>query len=131
MIALLWGGGGWIGGQFKEVLAKRGWTVVEAKSRADNRAAVKAEVEAVKPTHIVSLIGRTHGPGYTTIDYLEQKGKLVENMKDNLYAPLVLAGVAKEKFDIDSFSSTQTAKLRKSQPKSGQELRAVLVENEN
>ena len=97
MIALLWGGGGWIGGQFKEVLAKRGWTVVEAKSRADNRAAVKAEVEAAKPTHLVSLIGRTHGPGYSTIDYLEQKGKLVENMKDNLYAPLVLAGIAKEK----------------------------------
>lgn len=40
---------------------------------------------------VVCLIGRTHGPGYTTIDYLEQKGKLVENVKDNLFAPLLLA----------------------------------------
>jgi hypothetical protein len=43
------------------------------------------------------LIGRTHGPGFTTIDYLEQSGKLVENMNDNLYGPLTLAGVAKAK----------------------------------
>jgi len=93
--ALVWGGRGWIGGQFKTVLASRGWTVVDATSRADNREAVSAEVASVKPTHIVSLIGRTHGEGFTTIDYLEQKGKLVENMSDNLYGPLVLAGVAK------------------------------------
>ena len=44
----------------------------------------------------MSLIGRTHGPGFGTIDYLEQPGKLVENMKDNLYAPLTLASVAAE-----------------------------------
>jgi UDP-glucose 4,6-dehydratase len=94
--ALVWGSRGWIGSQFKAILNNRGWMVVDAESRADNRVAVKAEVESVKPTHIVSLIGRTHGPGFTTIDYLEQNGKLVENMTDNLYGPLVLAGVAKE-----------------------------------
>ena len=94
-VALVWGGRGWIGGQFKTILAGRGWTIVDAKSRADNRDAVAAEVATVKPTHIVSLIGRTHGEGFTTIDYLEQKGKLVENMADNLYGPVVLAGVAK------------------------------------
>ena len=97
MRTLLWGARGWIGGQFKAVLEAKGWAVVVASSRADNRGAVTAEVDAVKPTHIVSLIGRTHGPGYTTIDYLEQKGKLLENINDNLYGPLVLAGVAKAK----------------------------------
>ena len=96
-MALVWGGRGWIGGQFAAVLAAKGWTVVDAKSRADDREAVRAEVESSQATHIVSLIGRTHGPGYTTIDYLEQKGKLLENMTDNLYGPLVLASVAKEK----------------------------------
>jgi UDP-glucose 4,6-dehydratase len=95
-VALMWGGRGWIGGLFKSVLAAKGWTVVEAGCRADDRAAVAAAVTASRATHIVSLIGRTHGPGFTTIDYLEQKGKLLENMNDNLYAPLVLAGVAKE-----------------------------------
>lgn len=95
-VALMWGGKGWIGGQMKTALENRGWTVHIAKSRADNDAAVRAEVEAVQPTNLVSLLGRTHGPGFGTIDYLEQKGKLVENMRDNLYAPLVLAQVAKE-----------------------------------
>ena len=95
--ALIWGGKGWIGGQFQKVLQERGWIIVEATSRADNREAVLAEVNAHAPTHIISLIGRTHGPGYSTIDYLEQKDKLVENMNDNLYGPLVLAGVSKQK----------------------------------
>jgi len=95
-VALMWGARGWIGGLFKSVLEAKGWSVVEASCRADDRAAVAATVAATRATHIVSLIGRTHGPGFTTIDYLEQKGKLIENMNDNLYAPLVLAGVAKE-----------------------------------
>lgn len=45
---------------------------------------------------ILCLIGRTHGPGYSTIDYLEQKGKLVENVRDNLFSPLVLAMLGKK-----------------------------------
>lgn len=96
-VALVWGSLGWIGGQFKAVLLAKGWTVIDAHSRADDREAVRAELEVSQATHIVSLIGRTHGPGFTTIDYLEQKGKLLENMTDNMYGPLVLAGVAKEK----------------------------------
>ena len=95
--ALVWGSRGWIGGQFTPLLVARGFTVVAATSRADDRAAVTAEVAAVAPTHIVSLIGRTHGEGFSTIDYLEQPGKLLENMTDNLYGPLVLASVANAK----------------------------------
>ena len=95
--ALVWGGKGWIGGQFQEVLKSRDWAVVEAKSRADDREAVLAEIAEHNPTHVVCLIGRTHGPGFSTIDYLEQKDKLVENVNDNLYAPLTLAGVCKSK----------------------------------
>jgi 3,5-epimerase/4-reductase len=90
----MWGLG-WIGGLFKPVLEAKGFTVIVATSRADNKAAVEAELAAVKPSHVVSMLGRTHGPGFTTIDYLEQPGKLQENLKDNLYAPLTLAGAAK------------------------------------
>lgn len=96
-VALVWGVRGWIGGQFKTVLESKGWTVLDARCRADDREAVRSEIERGQPTHIVSLIGRTHGEGFTTIDYLEQKGKLLENMTDNMYGPLVLASVAKEK----------------------------------
>lgn len=94
-VALVFGHKGWIGQQFTTLLKDHGFTVVEATSRADNQEAVQAEVVKTKPTHIVSLIGRTHGEGFTTIDYLEQPGKLIENITDNLYGPLTLAKVAK------------------------------------
>ena len=93
-VVLMWGLG-WIGGLFKPILESKGFTVVVATSRADSKAAVEAEIAAVRPTHVVSMIGRTHGAGFTTIDYLEQPGKLQENLNDNLYAPLTLAGAAK------------------------------------
>jgi UDP-glucose 4,6-dehydratase len=95
--ALIWGSKGWIGGLFQEVLRERGWKLIEAESRADNRNEVISEINKYNPTHVVCLIGRTHGHGYSTIDYLEQKDKLVENINDNLYAPLVLASVCKSK----------------------------------
>jgi len=72
-------------------LRNNGETVVEAVSRADDEKMVEDELMNVTPDRILCLIGRTHGPGYSTIDYLEQKGKLVENVRDNLYSPLVLA----------------------------------------
>jgi len=96
-VALLWGSKGWIGSLFTKVLESKGFTVVAAASRADNRLAVVEEVDCVKPDHMICMIGRTHGPGYTTIDYLEQEGKLKENLQDNLYAPLTLASVSKRR----------------------------------
>jgi nucleoside-diphosphate-sugar epimerase len=95
--ALLWGSKGWIGSQFTKVLEAKGFTVVGASSRADNRLAVLDEIDLKRPDHLVCMIGRTHGPGYTTIDYLEQEGKLKENLQDNLYAPLTLASVSKKR----------------------------------
>lgn len=75
----------------KDHLRSVGETVVDAVARADDEVAVEAEIRLVKPVRIMSFLGRTHGPGHSTIDYLEQKGKLVENVRDNLYAPMVLA----------------------------------------
>ena len=54
------------------------------------------EILEHNPTHIISFIGRTHGENYNTIDYLEQPGKLVENIRDNLYAPIVLSILCKK-----------------------------------
>jgi hypothetical protein len=49
----------------------------------------------------MSFIGRTHGifegTKITTIDYLEKSGKLVDNIRDNLYSPISLAILCKEK----------------------------------
>ena len=51
----------------------------------------------------MSLIGRTHGiigeQVYTTIDYLEKPGKIKENVRDNLYSPLVIA-ILSQKYNI-------------------------------
>ena len=70
--------------------------VVEAKSRADDENEVSREIAAVSPDRMMCFIGRTHGGGYTTIDYLEQKGSLPINVRDNLYAPMCLAVMAKK-----------------------------------
>lgn len=89
-------GKGWISDQLCDILKQQNEEVIYAKSRADNEKDVEAELAQINPDRVVSLIGRTHGPGFTTIDYLEQKGKLVENVRDNLYGPLVLAFVCKK-----------------------------------
>jgi 3,5-epimerase/4-reductase len=99
MRVAVFGHGGWIGGMVCAALEEAGHTVLcpdAAMVRADDAAAVGAYLDTGvyqghSPTHVFSAIGRTHGPGFTTIDYLEQPGKLVENVRDNLFAPVVLA----------------------------------------
>jgi dTDP-glucose 4,6-dehydratase len=98
---LVYGANGWIGQQFISILQKGGENDFEfGSSRVDCIEALKAEISRVEPTHVISFIGRTHGKigdqTYSTIDYLEQPGKLVENIRDNLFSPLVLALVCKE-----------------------------------
>lgn len=88
---LVWGYKGWIGGQVMECIRNLGHEAIGAQSRADNEVDVAAELEKVKPDRAISLIGRTRGGCFTTIDYLEQKGKLIENARDNMWGPMVLA----------------------------------------
>ena len=101
MNVLVYGGKGWIGQQFVQVLKANNTQFVVGASRADNYDTLLAEIAQVKPTHVVSFIGRTHGSigekVYTTIDYLEQEGRLVENVRDNLYSPLLLSMACREK----------------------------------
>jgi len=94
---LVYGHKGWIGGQVMQHITDAGHKAVGATARADNEVAVMKELDELKPDRVVSLIGRTRGEGFLTIDYLEQKGKLVENMRDNLYGPMCLAMMCKER----------------------------------
>lgn len=94
MKVLIYGVKGWIGNMFIKILQKHNIEYVEGTARADSIETVSREVDLNRPTHIISFIGRTHGEGYTTIDYLEQKDKLYENVRDNLYGPYILAYVA-------------------------------------
>lgn len=88
-------GKGWIGNMVMEQMKREEIEFVEATSRADNTRDVERELDLVKPTHVMCFIGRTHGiidgKVYSTIDYLEEKGKLFENVRDNLFAQVNLA----------------------------------------
>ncbi len=101
MKVLVYGANGWIGQQFIQILSKEGIRFIKATGRANNIEGVSDELDDIQPSHIVSFIGRTHGKinskVYTTIDYLEQEGKLVENVRDNLFSPLVLADLCSKR----------------------------------
>ena len=102
---LLFGSKGWIGSKILHLLKDK-HIVVSASSRADDITSIRNEIkekekESLTPiTHIMSFIGRTHGvyenEKISTIDYLEKPGKLVDNVQDNLYAPISLALLCKE-----------------------------------
>lgn len=96
---LIYGANGWIGSQVCHILKRMSHKVVSGVSRIDDEVATEQEILNVNPDRIISLTGRTHGPGFGTIDYLEQKGKLVENVRDNLFGPMVLAHLS-EKHNI-------------------------------
>jgi len=101
MNLLVYGHKGWIGTQFISLLQTNNEKYTLAEARVDDTIHLLKELDRVKPTHVVSFIGRTHGTigekEYTTIDYLEQPGKLVENIKDNLFSPVSLALACKER----------------------------------
>lgn len=97
MRILVFGGNGWIGQQFVSMLNASSVNVslehriAVERVDLDHIANLEEEIDAFAPTHIISFLGRTHGENFTTIDYLEQPGKLVENVRDNLMAPIILA----------------------------------------
>ena len=96
---LIYGANGWIGGQFVSILEKEGVEYAIAKKRLgdDPDEAIEEEILSVSPTHIASFIGRTHGPGSNTVDYLEGgPDKLCINMRDNVYGPLLLAEICRK-----------------------------------
>jgi len=100
MNILVYGTNGWIGNQFVDILKTSEHSYFCGKARVDNENDLQKEISEIKPTHVVSFIGRTHGKigdkVYTTIDYLEEEGKLVENVRDNLFSPLLLAEICRQ-----------------------------------
>ena len=103
MNILIYGSNGWIGNQVVEYLNSQNIKYTKGNERVDNTESLENEISLVNPTHIVSFIGRTHGKIgdkiIPTIDYLEEDGKLVENIRDNLFSPLILAIIC-QRLDI-------------------------------
>jgi 3,5-epimerase/4-reductase len=92
---LIYGSKGWIGQQLLNLFRNQKYDVYEGQCRTSDQEDVKKEIELVNPTNVICCVGRTHGTidgiEYPTIDYLEKPGKLHENVRDNLFSPLVLA----------------------------------------
>lgn len=97
MKVLVFGGKGWIGGQF---LKETHHDVTVATSRADQYVAAYQEINEVRPDCVISFLGRTYGTAdgklIPSIDYLELPGKLKDNMRDNMYAPYNLATICQK-----------------------------------
>ena len=89
MNLLIYGSRGWIGSQFKEILQNQNINYTEGSSRVDDEDKLLEEIVNINPTHIISFIGRTHGKildkEYSTIDYLEEKGKILTSDRSNNY----------------------------------------------
>ena len=105
MKILLFGSKGWIGSQYFAYMKKYhpNIEIINGTSRIDNDDDLLKEVINFSPTHIISFTGRTHGiyqeTPINTIDYLEKTGKLIENIRDNLYGPINLASIC-DKYNI-------------------------------
>lgn len=101
MKILVYGSRGWIGQQFLEISQQKNLEIVEGKMRVNNTGSLETEIDEINPTHIISFIGRTHGKiddqVFTTIDYLEQPGKIKDNVRDNLFSPILLALLCQRK----------------------------------
>lgn len=95
MKVLVYGSEGWIGKQVIKLLDINKIEYICGQARAEEINLLETEIVNISPTHVMSFIGRTHGKigdkEFTTIDYLEQPGKIKENIRDNLYSPIVLA----------------------------------------
>lgn len=88
---LVYGGYGWIGTQLCELLEG---DVIKSNTRVDNEQEVDTDISTLRADRVICLIGRTHGDGCNTIDYLEDKSMV--NLRDNLYSPLILVLVCKK-----------------------------------
>ena len=97
MKVAVFGHNGWIASHVVDYFTKNNIEVVYPENlRADNQTDVEYFLETMKPTHVLCMLGRTHGPGFPTIDYLEQPGKLYENLRDNLFAPMLLSQLSEK-----------------------------------
>ena len=85
MNILIYGHKGWIASYLLKYLNNK--NIILGNERCDDIDKVRNEIIKYKITHVILLIGRTHGKiddkYINTIDYLEYPGKLSENIRDN------------------------------------------------
>jgi len=83
---LIWGGKGWIAQQLADMLQARGEQVQTTTVRMEDREAVKAELDSVKPTHVLNCAGCTGRPN---VDWCEDNKEAT--IRSNVIGTLNLA----------------------------------------
>jgi len=91
MKIIIYGSQGWIASYIRKYFEENNIIFYCSSIRVNDHEEIEKELLEIKPSHMLSLIGRTHGSNINTIDYLELPGKLYENINDNLYSPFILA----------------------------------------
>lgn len=91
-VYLLFGRTGWIGGKLISLLTAQGKTFHLATSRTYDRESVLAEIERVKPTHILNAAGVTGRPN---VDWCEDHKQ--ETVRSNVLGTLTVADICATK----------------------------------
>jgi len=85
-VYLIWGGEGWVAGHLKSLLESQGKKVSTTTVRMQNREAVIAELQRVKPTHVLNCAGCTGRPN---VDWCEDHKE--DTIRSNVIGTLNLA----------------------------------------
>lgn len=89
---VVFGARGFVGSEIVRHLCAAGQEVVVPAGRVSCEADVRAALAAHAPVdRVVCTLGRTHGGGVNSIDYLETGEGAAANVRDNLLAPLSVA----------------------------------------
>eukprot|EP00803_Ostreobium_quekettii_P010124 evm.model.scf_379.11 EVM.evm.TU.scf_379.11 scf_379:76335-82056(-) len=91
-VFLVFGRTGWIGGLLGGVLKERGERFEFASARLEDRADVVADIERVKPTHVLHAAGLTGRPN---VDWCEDHR--VETIRTNVIGCLNLADICSQR----------------------------------
>uniref|UniRef100_A0A383WB05 NAD-dependent epimerase/dehydratase domain-containing protein n=1 Tax=Tetradesmus obliquus TaxID=3088 RepID=A0A383WB05_TETOB len=87
-VFLIFGRSGWIGGLVGDYLKEKGAKFEYATARLEDRSAILADIERVKPTHVLNSAGLTGRPN---VDWCETHK--VETIRSNVIGCLNLADV--------------------------------------
>ncbi|BDA42934.1 Trifunctional UDP-glucose 4,6-dehydratase/UDP-4-keto-6-deoxy-D-glucose 3,5-epimerase/UDP-4-keto-L-rhamnose-reductase [Coccomyxa sp. Obi] len=91
-VFLVFGRSGWIGGLVGELLTSQGAKFEFANARLEDRAGILADIERVKPTHVLNAAGLTGRPN---VDWCEDHK--IETIRVNVLGMLNLADICLEK----------------------------------
>jgi 3,5-epimerase/4-reductase len=91
-VFLIWGGNGWVAGHLESLLKDQGKTVHTTTVRMENREGVVAELDRVKPTHVLNCAGCTGRPN---VDWCEDNK--AATIRSNVIGTLNLADACEQR----------------------------------